>query len=460
MSKSTLRAYYDQGSTSSSSSQRTKSFSIVPSGNTDIPRSSYNGKSTGAGALSVWTHHLKSISIINQYSSPSSSYTGPAIKMGAGVQGFEAYAAAHAQGLRVLGGECPSVGIAGGYTQGGGHSALASRYRGLAADQALEWELIDGTGTYRIANRAQNSELFWALSGGGAGTYGVVLSLTARAHADGPVSSANLTFTSTDISQDTYYAAVGAFNAILPSLVDAGAMAVWLFTNTSFTLSPLTAPDVPMEKLSSLLQPYLSTLDALGIPFTHVIRQFPDFLTANNIMQTPIAVGVAQYGGRLIPRSVVEENNTALTDAFRTITSLGGLMYGVGVDVGGTEAGDNAVHPAWRSAIMSAVVTTPFAYSSPNPPDPQTLLSLQSYLTTTLLPPLRSLTPSNGGCYPNEGSFLEPNWQDTFYSAENYGRLREIKERYDPKQLFWTVTGVGSETWEVRDDMRLCEVGR
>lgn len=53
--------------------------------------------------------------------------------MGAGVQGFEAYEAAHAKELAVVGGECPTVGIAGGYTQGGGHSALASKF-GLAAD--------------------------------------------------------------------------------------------------------------------------------------------------------------------------------------------------------------------------------------------------------------------------------------------------------------------------------------
>ena len=57
--------------------------------------------------------------------------------MGAGVQAFEAYYAADARGLRVLGGECPTVGIAGGYTQGGGHSALSSIY-GLGADQALD----------------------------------------------------------------------------------------------------------------------------------------------------------------------------------------------------------------------------------------------------------------------------------------------------------------------------------
>lgn len=95
--------------------------------------------------------------------------------MGAGVQGFEAYREADKVGLAVLGGECPTVGLAGGYTQGGGHSSLASKY-GLSADQALEWEVVDGTGKLLRASRAENSDLFWALSGGGGGTYGVVWS--------------------------------------------------------------------------------------------------------------------------------------------------------------------------------------------------------------------------------------------------------------------------------------------
>lgn len=75
---------------------------------------SYNGKSTGAGALAIWTHHLKSITF-SDYTGPT--YTGKAIRMGAGVQGFEAYAAASQAGLSVNGGECPTVGLAGGYTQ-------------------------------------------------------------------------------------------------------------------------------------------------------------------------------------------------------------------------------------------------------------------------------------------------------------------------------------------------------
>jgi hypothetical protein len=86
---------------------------------TTLTTFSYLGKSTGKGALSLWMHKLKDIEVVNY---TSNVFTGPAMKMGAGVQAFEAYAAAHEVGITVLGGECITVGISGGYTQGGGHS--------------------------------------------------------------------------------------------------------------------------------------------------------------------------------------------------------------------------------------------------------------------------------------------------------------------------------------------------
>lgn len=91
----------------------------------------YLGKSTGAGALAIWTYHMKDINI-QDYESPT--YMGKAMKLGAGVMNFEAQEAAHSHGLVVVGGDCQSVGLAGGYTQGGGHGPLASTF-GLSADQ-------------------------------------------------------------------------------------------------------------------------------------------------------------------------------------------------------------------------------------------------------------------------------------------------------------------------------------
>lgn len=92
----------------------------------------FNGRSVGAGALSIWTQRFKSI---NYYKSIKiGSYSGAAIKVGAGVIGQEVYQAAENNGVTVVGGEGMSVGYAGGYLAGGGHSPLSPLY-GMGADQ-------------------------------------------------------------------------------------------------------------------------------------------------------------------------------------------------------------------------------------------------------------------------------------------------------------------------------------
>lgn len=48
----------------------------------------------------------------------SKFYTGPAIKLNAGMQVEEAYEAAHAYDSVVVGGDCATVGVVGGYLQG------------------------------------------------------------------------------------------------------------------------------------------------------------------------------------------------------------------------------------------------------------------------------------------------------------------------------------------------------
>lgn len=286
--------------------------------------------------------------------------------MGAGIQGFEAYEVGNELGYSVTGGECPTVGLAGGYTQGGGHSALASKY-GLAADQTLEWEVVTGDGKLLTASPTQNSDLYWALSGGGGGTYGIVYSMTAKAHIDIPVSGANLTFSSAGLSEKTFDAAVTAWHANLPKIVDAGAMTVYYVSKEAFTLAPFTGPGISALQARELLQPFLDTLNNLGIDYNMTGPiDFSSYLDEFNTFQLPIEVGTAQYGGRLIPRSVVEDNNDGLTAAIRNITQTEEgtpLFVGVGINVNksavrGNEDVDNAVLPAWRDALIDSVVTT------------------------------------------------------------------------------------------------------
>lgn len=77
------------------------------------------GKSGGKDALSIWTHHMKDIEYIEEYVDEALDYTGPAFKAGTGVQAFEIYKAADEKGRIVVGGEGETVGVMGGYIQGG-----------------------------------------------------------------------------------------------------------------------------------------------------------------------------------------------------------------------------------------------------------------------------------------------------------------------------------------------------
>jgi hypothetical protein len=92
----------------------------------------------------------------------------------AGVLWAEVSEAAAEHGLAALAGSSPDVGVV-GYSLGGGIGWLARRY-GLAANSITAVELVNADGELVRADADNESELVWALRGGG-GSFGVVSAL-------------------------------------------------------------------------------------------------------------------------------------------------------------------------------------------------------------------------------------------------------------------------------------------
>lgn len=101
------------------------------------------------------------------------------VKVGGGNIWNEVDTATHEHGLAIPSGMISTTGV-GGLTLGGGVGYLARKY-GLTIDNLLEAEMVLADGTLVTVNATKNTDLFWAIRGGG-GNFGVVTSFTFQAH--------------------------------------------------------------------------------------------------------------------------------------------------------------------------------------------------------------------------------------------------------------------------------------
>ena len=86
--------------------------------------------------------------------------------------------ATHAFGLATTGGVLSTTGM--GLALGGGIGYLTRQY-GLTVDNIVSVDVVLADGSFVTANDSENSDLFWAICGGG-GNFGVVTSLTLQLH--------------------------------------------------------------------------------------------------------------------------------------------------------------------------------------------------------------------------------------------------------------------------------------
>lgn len=136
----------------------------------------FKGRSSGKNSLSLWTHNLKGKTYTPSFvpAGCPASKTYAAMTLGAGEGWQDVYDWAEQNAITAVGGYHQTVGASGGWLLGGGHSILTPVY-GLGVDRVVQFKVVTPDGKVRVANECQNSDLFFALRGGGGSAFGVVL---------------------------------------------------------------------------------------------------------------------------------------------------------------------------------------------------------------------------------------------------------------------------------------------
>jgi FAD/FMN-containing dehydrogenase len=332
----------------------------------------------------------------------------------------------------------------------------------LAADQALEYEVVTAAGDVVRASPNEHPDLYWALSGGGGGTYGVVTSVVVRAHAIESIGGGSIKFLAATTTKETYTALATRLLELLPGMVDKGATVNYILNPALFSVGPFTVVNstgdfVRDNVAAELVQAVRDAGVPAAIEFTTLSYRdhFDKYL--GPLPYGTLTTSDWQIGGRLIGRRDLEENTDALTSLLTSYVVTDGVtLVGTAGDftASGNAVAPNAVNPRWRDAIVQQQLMTPW---STDPSAWEAMIEAQHVITNEYVAGLKAETP-NGGTYVNEADFREPNWQAEFFGG-NYQKLLLAKRTWDPEGLFYGLKLVGSDSWNVDPNGRMCRAG-
>jgi hypothetical protein len=342
-----------------------------------------------------------------------------------------------------------------------------SGYYGMAADSVLAYQVVTADGSFVTATEDSYSDLFWALRGGGGGTYGVVTSAIVKVHPKIHVTHSTFELGNTTdqkVSREDFWKGVRKYWELYPTFTDAGTYSWYFIFNTDGQLTlrmrSFFAPGHTVESYKNLTKPWFDRISELGIPFiaphntTYYTSFFPAYWDAWGKTAQPMGLATSLPGNRLIPKGRwADPAKFNLTFEKLMDHVNNGRHFGCYHQAPKNPQNvDNAVSSAWRSTQAFFITMSPkFLPNITSFP----LIEANRVLQRDILQPWRDITPASegGGSYLNEASVMEPNWQEDFY-GDKYPRLLEIKKKYDANGVFYATTAVGSEEWELRDGIQ------
>jgi hypothetical protein len=306
------------------------------------------------------------------------------------------------------------------------------------------------------ANACQNADLFWALRGGGGGTFGVVTSVTLRTFPDAPTIITNIKLAISDTTN--FWSLMIDFHRLLPTIDDANGSGYFtIFPLNTITINTYFVGRTNITFVDTLFQPFIdkartfnATIDQATLPPVNASIAINMLLSGSDQSGYQILLG-----SRLVSRKFLKSDDgpRRVVQAIREIEPAQTLPVAGSIVAGGQVARnkdiDSAINPSWRKALVHLFFFRGWNASTSF----EEQAAIAKKLTDVEVPILAALEPDMGA-YINEADPNERNWQQVFW-GENYKRLLEVKAKWDQWELFMCKPCVGSENWDAESICRL-----
>jgi FAD/FMN-containing dehydrogenase len=445
---------------------------------------SYQGTSDAPDSLLIWTRAMSRVTLHNAFVGQGCEghvEPVPAVSAQAGAVWMDLYHAVTTQaGRYVQGGGCMTVGVA-GIIQSGGFGSYSKRF-GTAAAGLLEAEVVTADGRVRVVNACSDPDLFWAIKGGGGGTFGVITRLTLRTH---------------DLPK--FFGGAGgkikaksdeAFRRLIARFIDFyhkrlfnphWGEKVHFWPDNTLEIS-MACAGLDAHEVREVWEPFFSWVKSSPADFAITSRLFQyvmdsrgqwDASTAPWLVRDPRngvpgyhawnrgddgECGAFLYGydSLWLPATLLQSprRNDLVNALFAASRhKLVRLHIAKGLAGAPQDAIASTLQTAMNPAVVDAFTLVIIADGDEMPAypgfprKPMDLAAARKSAREIHLAAaqLRKLVP-NAGSYVSESDYFNASWQRAFW-GENYSRLRAIKRQYDPDGLFIVHHGVGSEDW-------------
>lgn len=343
------------------------------------------------------------------------------VRVGGGTTWGDVDHAAHPFGLAVPAGIISTTGV-GGLALGGGVGYLSRKY-GLTSDSILEVEMVLADGSFVTASAEENTDLYWAIRGGG-GNFGVITSFLFKGH---PVHT-NFAGPTLWHIEKTEEILKWYRNFIMKAPED-----LYGFFATLTIPGPPFPEALHWKKMCGVIWNYLGAHKEADKIFKPVRDLKPDFEhvgpiphpALNSMFDVFYPSGLQWYWRADFIKDIPDEAVTQHVKFGKELPTPHSTMHLYPINGAAHKIGKSDTPWAYRDANWAQVMVG----VDPDPANNEKITKWTKDYYNAIHP------YSAGGAYIN---FMMDEGQERVKASykDNYDRLVKIKNKYDPKNLF------------------------